>query len=63
MVPGKVHKAETWKETNHNYGKESRDSSRLREQLRSPKGVEICWSMVWRKVAGDVVRTRSRWAL
>lgn len=45
-MPGKVHKAETWKETNCNYGKESRDSSRPREQLRSVKGVEIAYHML-----------------
>lgn len=37
---------ETRKETNHMHGKERRDSSRLREQLRSPKKVEIAFHML-----------------
>lgn len=38
VQPGKVHKAETRKETSHVHVKESRDSSRLREQFKSLKG-------------------------
>lgn len=37
---------ETKKETNHMHGKENRDSSRLREQLRSLKKVEIAFHML-----------------
>ena len=38
MQPGKVHKAETRKETSHVHAKESGDGSRLREQFKSLKG-------------------------
>lgn len=44
--PGKVCKAETRQEASHVPGKESRDSCRLKEQLKSLRGVEITYHLL-----------------